>query len=58
MFRLRLIGVAGAMLMLAACSTGGVVGGAAGAAGGYAVDGPRGAVIGGAGGAILGDIID
>ena len=39
MSRLRLIGSAIALLTLAACSTGGVVGGTAGAAGGYAVDG-------------------
>ena len=58
MSRLRLIGAALALMSLAACSTGGVVGGAAGAAGGYAVDGGRGAVIGGLGGAALGTALD
>ncbi len=58
MSRLRLIGTAIALLTLAACSTGGVVGGTAGAAGGYAVDGKRGAIIGGLGGAALGTALD
>lgn len=58
MSRLRLIGTVFALLSLAACSTGGVVGGAAGAAGGYAIDGKRGAVIGGLGGAALGHALD
>ncbi|MBK1841564.1 hypothetical protein JHL17_29600 [Azospirillum sp. YIM B02556] len=58
MSRLRLIGAVFALLSISACSTGGVVGGAAGAAGGYAVDGTRGAVIGGLGGAALGTAID
>ncbi|MBP2227262.1 hypothetical protein [Azospirillum agricola] len=56
--RLRLVGAALALLSVAACSTGGVVGGAAGAAGGYAVDGRRGAIIGGLGGAALGTALD
>lgn len=55
---IRLIGAAVALMTLAACSTGGVVGGAAGAAGGYAIDGGRGAVIGGLGGAALGHALD
>ncbi|WP_207462456.1 hypothetical protein [Azospirillum sp. SYSU D00513] len=55
---LRLCGAALAMLALGACSTGGVLGGTAGAAGGYAVDGKRGAVIGGLGGAALGHALD
>lgn len=55
---LRLLVAALGLLAMSACSTGGVVGGAAGAAGGYAVDGPRGAVIGGLGGAVIGNVID
>lgn len=47
-----------ALFGLSACSTGQVVGAGAGAAGGYAVDGKRGALIGGAGGALLGGMID
>lgn len=58
MSRLRLIGAAIALLSLAACSTGGLLGGTAGAAGGYAVDGKRGAVIGGLGGAAIGHALD
>lgn len=58
MSRVRLLAAVSALLMMTACSTGGVVGGAAGAAGGYAVDGKRGAVIGGLGGAALGTLID
>ena len=46
------------LLGLSACSTGQVVGAGAGAAGGYAVDGKRGALLGGAGGAILGGLLD
>lgn len=44
-------------VIVTACSTGGLIGGAAGAGGGYIVDGKRGAVIGGVGGAILGDTL-
>jgi len=44
--------------LLAACNTGTMLGGAAGAAGGYALDGKRGAVIGGLGGAALGTALD
>jgi len=51
-FRLS-IGAVLALLLLGACSTGQVVGTGAGAAGGYAVDGKRGAVIGGIGGGLL-----
>lgn len=58
MHRLRVLIAAIALLAVGACSTGGVVGGAAGAAGGYALDGKRGAVIGGVGGAVLGNILD
>lgn len=58
MSRLRLFGTAIALLAVAACSTGGAVGGLGGAAAGYAVDGKRGAVIGGLGGAALGTAID
>ncbi len=58
MSRLRLIGAVLALLSVAACSTGGVVGGLGGAAGGYAVDGRRGAIIGGLGGAAIGTAID
>jgi len=47
-----------ALLILGACSTGQVVGTGAGAAGGYAVDGKRGAVIGGVGGGLLGGLLD
>lgn len=54
-FRLCLAIVA--LAVLGACSTGGVVGGTAGAAAGYAVDEERGAVIGGVGGAVLGDAL-
>jgi hypothetical protein len=46
------------LLLMAACSRGSLLGGTAGAVGGYAVDGGRGALLGGAGGAILGDVID
>jgi osmotically inducible lipoprotein OsmB len=46
------------LLLLGACSTGQVVGTGAGAAGGYAVDGKRGAVIGGVGGGLLGGLLD
>ena len=52
------IGAILALFMLGACSTGQVLGTGAGAAGGYAVDGKRGAVIGGVGGGILGGLID
>jgi hypothetical protein len=52
------IGAILALLMLGACSTGQVLGTGAGAAGGYAVDGKRGAVIGGIGGGLLGGLID
>ncbi|HEY0836191.1 MAG TPA: hypothetical protein VGE72_19955 [Azospirillum sp.] len=58
MSRLRLIGAAIALLTLAACNTGTMLGGAAGAAGGYALDGRRGAVIGGLGGAAAGTLLD
>jgi uncharacterized membrane protein len=58
MTHMRLIAAALAILTLGACSTGGVIGGTAGAAGGYAVDGKRGAVIGGLGGAALGHALD
>ncbi len=58
MSRLRLIVTAVALLTLSACSTGSLVGGTAGAAGGYAVDGTRGAVLGGVGGAVIGDMLD
>lgn len=47
-----------ALLALAACSTGQLVGGGAGAAGGYALGGTTGAVLGGAGGAVLGGVLD
>jgi len=53
-FRLS-IGAVLALLLLGACSTGQVVGTGAGAAGGYAVDGKRGAVIGGG---LLGGLLD
>jgi len=52
------IGAVLALLLLGACSTGQVVGTGAGAAGGYAVDGKRGAVIGGVGGGLLGGLLD
>lgn len=58
MIRMRLVAAVLGLLALGACSTGGVLGGAAGAAGGYAVDGKRGAVIGGVGGAIIGNALD
>lgn len=50
--------LAAALLALAACSTGQVLGGGAGAAGGYALGGTTGAVLGGAGGAVLGGVLD
>lgn len=53
----RVFAILAASAVLAACSTGGLIGGAAGAGGGYAVDGKRGVVIGGVGGAILGDTL-
>ncbi|GEO35916.1 hypothetical protein SAE02_00640 [Skermanella aerolata] len=52
------IGAVLSLIMLGACSTGQVLGTGAGAAGGYAVDGKRGAVIGGVGGGILGGLLD
>ena len=52
------IGAVLALLLLGACSTGQVLGTGAGAAGGYAVDGKRGAIIGGVGGGILGGLLD
>ena len=52
------IGLTLALLTLGACSTGQVVGTGAGAAGGYAIDGKRGAVIGGIGGGLLGGALD
>jgi osmotically inducible lipoprotein OsmB len=55
--RLSIVSVL-ALLLLGACSTGQVVGTGAGAAGGYAVDGKRGAVIGGIGGGLLGGLLD
>lgn len=58
MRKITLAMVAAALLGLSACSTGQVVGTGAGAAGGYAVDGKRGAVIGGIGGGILGGLVD
>jgi hypothetical protein len=45
------------ILGLSACSTGQIVGTGAGAAGGYAVDGKRGALIGGAAGGLLGGLL-
>jgi osmotically inducible lipoprotein OsmB len=53
-----IIGLTLALLTLGACSTGQVLGTGAGAAGGYAVDGKRGAVIGGVGGGLLGGALD
>ncbi|UEM22384.1 hypothetical protein JL100_006465 [Skermanella mucosa] len=58
MSKKQLIGVVFALLALGACSTEQMVGTGVGAAGGYAVDGKRGAVIGGAGGGLLGTILD
>lgn len=58
MSRLRVLAAASTLLLLGACSTGGVIGGATGAAGGYAVDGERGAIIGGIGGAVIGNALD
>jgi osmotically inducible lipoprotein OsmB len=58
MKRSFIVVLAAALLGLSACSTGQVVGTGAGAAGGYAVDGKRGAVIGGVGGGLLGGILD
>lgn len=58
---MRKIGIAmalAALVGLSACSTGQVVGAGAGAAGGYVVNGKRGAIIGGAGGALLGGLLD
>ncbi len=55
MKRMRLIAAAlSATMLLAACNTGTVLGGAGGAAGGYALGGKRGAIIGGLGGAAVG----
>ena len=53
-----IIGLTLALFTLGACSTGQVLGTGAGAAGGYAVDGKRGAVIGGIGGGLLGGALD
>jgi len=47
-----------ALLALAACSTGQLLGGGAGAAGGYALGGTTGAIIGGVGGTVIGDALD
>ncbi|MBP2295730.1 hypothetical protein [Azospirillum rugosum] len=59
MKRLRLIATALIVVTtLAACNTGTVLGGAGGAAGGYALGGKRGAVIGGLGGAAVGTALD
>ena len=59
MKRFKVIAVALAMTtLLAACNTGTVLGGGAGAAGGYALGGKRGAVIGGLGGAAVGTALD
>ncbi|WP_207479243.1 hypothetical protein [Arenibaculum pallidiluteum] len=58
MRRITIAAAIAALLGLSACSTGQVVGAGAGAAGGYAVDGKRGALIGGAGGALLGGLLD
>lgn len=59
MTRLKMIAAAlSATMLLAACNTGTVLGGGAGAAGGYALGGKRGAVIGGLGGAAVGTALD
>jgi len=59
MKRMSLIAAAlAATMALAACNTGTVLGGAGGAAGGYALGGKRGAVIGGLGGAAVGTALD